>query len=282
MFVTIGSRAGHRRLAASAGGGTSSGREVLTADRTYYVRTDGSDSANNGLSNHSGGAFLTIQKALDVAGGLDFSIYDVIIQVSSGTFTAALTVKPWVGAGRLLLLGDTSTPSTRLLSTTSATALTMKNVAGDFQVHGFKLQTTTSGDCIYVENAALTFGNLDFGACAGNHVRQGSIGIVNVDANYAITGGALRHYLAQSGAGLRCSGYTVTLTGTMTFSATFALVSSCAVADLASSIYDTSGATVTGPRYTVNRNGVIDTGGGGSSFLPGSVSGSSATGGQYA
>lgn len=45
----------------SAGGGL----EVVTSDRTYYVRTNGSNS-NTGLVNTAGGAFLTIQHAVDV------------------------------------------------------------------------------------------------------------------------------------------------------------------------------------------------------------------------
>ncbi|TKT73671.1 DUF2793 domain-containing protein [Afipia massiliensis] len=69
----------------------SGGREVLTANRTYYVRTDGSNS-NDGLSNASGGAFLTLQKAIDIVAALDLSIYNVTIQVGSGTYTSGAAV----------------------------------------------------------------------------------------------------------------------------------------------------------------------------------------------
>ena len=64
-------------------------REQLTANRTYYVRTDGSD-GNNGLANSSGGAFLTIQKAIDTVAALDLSIYNVTVQVADGTYTGAV------------------------------------------------------------------------------------------------------------------------------------------------------------------------------------------------
>lgn len=89
-------------------------REKLTANRTYYVRTDGSDS-NDGLTNSSGGAFLTISKAITVCKSLDFAGYTVTIQVGSGTFSE--TVSPTEINGNVTIQGTL----TALETVTSAT-----------------------------------------------------------------------------------------------------------------------------------------------------------------
>lgn len=87
------------------------GREVLASARIYYVHADGSDS-NNGLANTAGGAFLTIQHAIDVAAlGLDNHGYDVTIHVAAGTYPESPVPRDVVGGGRIFIVGDGATPS---------------------------------------------------------------------------------------------------------------------------------------------------------------------------
>lgn len=67
--------------------GWSTTKEILTADRTYYLRPDGND-ANTGLSNTSGGAWLTLQHAWDwVAHNVDLNGYQVTFQLADGTYS---------------------------------------------------------------------------------------------------------------------------------------------------------------------------------------------------
>jgi DNA-binding beta-propeller fold protein YncE len=97
-------------------GPTGPGREILSVNRTYYVRIDGSDS-NTGLSDTSGGAFLTITKALSAVSMIDFGGFVVTIQIGDGTYTASLTVPVTVGqavVAGLLILGNTSSPGKSL------------------------------------------------------------------------------------------------------------------------------------------------------------------------
>lgn len=253
-------------------------REVLTANRTYYVRTDGSDT-NNGLTNSSGGAFLTIANALSVAAALDCSIYNVTIQVGAGTWTVPVVLPQMLGSGTFTLLGDTATPANVIISTAGA-AVTADGIRSTWVVAGFKLQTS-SGDCILSTNGSLVrYNAINFGTCARAHVSARSQGAAVAFGATSITGGALIHWNASDLGHIYDAGFTITLTGTPAFTNAFVQISSGAVVKVNNNTF--SGAA-TGPRYNVITNAVCDVNGGGSTYLPGNAAHGTptATGGQY-
>ncbi len=253
-------------------------REVLGANRTYYARADGSDS-NDGLSDTSGGAFLTLQKAIDTATALDLSVYAVTIQVGAGTYTAAAVLKSYVGAGPITLRGDVSTPANVIVSTTSANCFTADGVLGKYKLEGFKLQTTTSGRGIACQNGSyIEFGAVDFGACAQDHILCENATVMNIGSSYTISGNAGRHVLVNNLGYVRTTALTVTLTGTPNFTSHFANANAQAVFACFGNTYS---GLATGTRYSVATNGLINSNGGGASYLPGNASGSTATQGQF-
>jgi hypothetical protein len=258
-------------------------RVKLTADRTYYVRTDGSDS-NTGLANTAGGAFLTIQKAVDVSTTLDLSGYNLVIQVGDGTYTGAVTLKNiagfW-GAGSLTLRGNTSTPANCIISTTSATCITASALSSTWIVTGFKFQTTTSGACILVSNSAvLGISAIEFGASAAQHMYASRGGVLNVSSNYTISGGASYHMLTNYQGRIECASFTCTVAANVTITY-FAAATYLAFIVGNGMTYSLGAYAVTGTRYLVTSGAIIYTNSGGASYYPGTVGGSTATNGQY-
>ncbi|WP_072370689.1 DUF2793 domain-containing protein [Hyphomicrobium sp. NDB2Meth4] len=283
---TAGDAAGGKFLradgswAAPAGGGGSATRELLTAARTYYVRTDGSDT-NNGLANTSGGAFATMQKALDVVGTLDLSIYDVTVQVAAGTYTAGVSLSgAFVGAGSVTLRGDPTTPANVVISTTGSHCISASGDGVHFNVSGFKLQTTTSGSCLSAGKGARisVTGAIEFGSAATYHCAADASNIDLTSISYKISGGAGVHFASVSGANISAVNCTVTLTGTPAFATAFAYATSLS---MVVSLLMTYSGSATGKRYDISGNSVVNTFGGGASALPGGTAGSTATGGQY-
>lgn len=250
-------------------------REKLTAARTYYVDDAGSNS-NNGLT--IGAPFLTVQKAVDVAQTLDTNGFDVIIAVLAGTYTAGATIAgALVGGGTLNIIGDTTTPGNVIVNATSADCF-FATEGAIVVIRGFKLTTTTSGNCL---NAAigsyLLYGNIEFGSCAGMHINFGSESLVYTAFNCTISGGAQGHFHGGSPGTLITNAITITLTGTPAFSVYFA---GTAGAYLTLNALNFSG-SATGKRYLAHKNGVIDVGTTSETFLPGSVAGTTESGGKY-
>lgn len=269
-----------KQVAVTNIGGSSSGRTVLTADRTYYVRSDGSDS-NDGLTNNSGGALLTIPKAvMIVCGTLDMADYQVTIQANDATRTEAVTLYSYIGNKEPILQGNTTTPANCILSTTSATCIT-NNSNKPWTVKGFKLQTTTSGNCLTLTYAGSVINghNLDFGACAGSHMSIAYGAMVVMQTAYTISGGAAIHHALYENGGITVSSKTVTITGTPNFSNAYLFARNVSQAQLAGNTYSGS---ATGVRYSLSHNAVCNVNGAATTYLPGNSAGSTASGAQYA
>lgn len=251
-------------------------RVRLQSNLTIYVATTGSDSTF-GLS--SGSPFLTLQAAWDFCQStFDLNGYSLTIQVAAGTYTAGLAGEgSMVGAGTVTILGDATTPSNCVIST-SGSSLSFNNGAAA-TVSGFKL-VSSAGSCLVVSKACnIVTGSLEYGVAAVSHIIVANGGILFIGAAYTISGSAGRHFdcgsvgLLQADAG----SFLVSLIGTPAFT-TFAFVQN---GSLIRPVGLTFTGSATGARYFVSSNSTIDTSGGGANFFPGSTPGATSTGGQY-
>lgn len=254
-------------------------RVKLTANRTYYVATTGSDS-NDCLALIT--PCLTMQNAANLAQrNVDTAGFDVIVQLADGTYTSGLNVsRPLVGGGSVILTGNVGTPANVIVSPTGANAITASS--GSLVVlTGLELRTTTSGGCVQSSGYAqvVISASVRFGACVGAQMQADSFGAVVLTSNYTISGGSVAHFSGINQGRISTStAITVTLTGTPAFSVTFASAS------VLSTLYVpgiTFSGAATGVRYSGNLNSVIYTNGGGSSYFPGNSAGAVASGAQY-
>ncbi|RWC28804.1 tail fiber domain-containing protein [Mesorhizobium sp.] len=256
-------------------------REKLTGNRTYYVRPDGSDS-NTGLVNSAGGAFLTIQKAINVVQDTLDPTPGLTVTIQSGaagTYTAPNTINGGLmGGASLVILGDMTNPDNHQVSVSSGDCFLVQNGAA-VAIRGFKLSNSGSGAGISAQlSANVSATNVNFGVCGGSHYNCGTGANIDIGGNYTISGSALSHWHCGAFGRIGINALTLTLTGTPAFGAYF-----CGVAQGA--VY-VSGVTfsgaATGTKFVAHYGGVIVANGGtDESYLPGSVPGNTAAFGMY-
>jgi hypothetical protein len=257
-----------------------SGRELLTANRTYYVRTDGSDS-NTGLADTAGGAFLTIQKAYDViTADLDLGGKTVTVQVGAGTYTGGTVIsQPWTGGGAVTIQGDTSTPANVIIATNAAATHCFSittSIPGILTITGFKLTTSTAGcDCIQHSGGGfVAAGANNYGTCTRFHIFANGVGaVIRMQTAYTISGNCVIHWVVSGG--YVPFNAAVTLTGTPAFSAEGCLATRTGLFEIAGGSFTGS---ATGKIYHVELNAVILSS---SITMPGNSAGTASTGGQF-
>lgn len=247
-------------------------REVLSANRTYYVRTDGNDS-NNGLANTAGGAFLTLQAAWNAILKLDLGGFSVTVQIADGTYTAGLMISSPAIGGNVTFQGNHTTPANVLVSTSGPCVY---NSASGFilNLRDFKIASSGSVGVNGAAGAYISIGGMDFGACGNTQLRADSGSYISIDGNYTISGGGPQHWAAIMGGKINGNTKTITLTGAPAFSSAFAAMETGAVLNFFSPTFSGSAA---GARYSISSGGIINLYGAGTSALPGDSAGSGGT-----
>jgi hypothetical protein len=143
------------------------------------------------------------------------------------------------------------------------------------------VKITGSAHGFYIASGGtIKFANIDFGACSSSHAYVDAGGILTAIGSYAVSGNAARHITVVNGVAA-INGVTITYSNSPAFSLQNVYAGGAGLVNLISVTF-TNGDTVTGTRYRAENNDAIFTNGGGASYLPGSVAGSTNAGGVYA
>jgi len=249
-------------------------REVFTANRTYYVSTSGSDS-NDGLT--VGAPFATIQKAWNVLVTKDLNGFTATIKLADGTYTAGLNATVPVIGGPVVIDGNSSTPTNVLLGPTGSAIQVV--CAANVTLKNFKLTSTIYGVMSRFGGVVYSGTGMEYGTNTVDMWRSDNGGYIGSAANFTISGGGQKGFEALRGGIIEVAGVTITLTGTPNYSNAFAK------ADGGTVYFWSPGTTwsgsATGKRYDAIGNGVVNSFGAATTWLPGSVAGTTSTGGQY-
>lgn len=250
-----------------------------TAPVTVYVRTDGND-ANDGSANTAAKAFLTIQGAINTlyqtyGRGRPFDIRLGL----AGSYAAPTDVP--IGTS-VSVTGNVATPQNYIISSGAAQNVFYAQ-SNSIALSGVTFRGNNSG-CKLVE--AFAGGYLTTNSCRwestvtpNSLVRASGGGYIAMYGTNTIATGAAYCLLSLFGGVIAVGN-----APTFTFSGSPAFTAVAGAFDLGVIFAQTGvfSGTVTGQRYFSINNSLIQTGGGGANFFPGSTAGTTSNGGLYA
>jgi len=266
-------------------------QKILLTSTTFYIDQGiGSDTLYDVTSDTISGAhgpWATLTHALTVMATLNLNGNTATIQLANpGTYSGLLNIRA-PSSGTLMIRGDPSSQSSYIISGTPGgvqgvvtvnsgsvelTGITVENISGPALSWGIEASNSSvTLTNVTVAGATSSFANVL--AEVGGSITLGSGIIFSGSTNSAACaqhGGVIN----QSGSGPTVSGSPAYATGAMS-------ANSLGVYAVAATGVTAWSGAATGHRYSAVLNSVINTNGGGASFFPGSVAGTTATGGQY-
>lgn len=259
-------------------------RTIPGGTLTLYVRTDGSDVDRDGLSNTAASAFASIQAAMDHAvSNYAISGASVTIQLGiTGTYAAFFTGSRFNGCA-FTISGDIGNKANYIISGSGAGQSGVVSINGGLiAFSGVTINnTSTNKDTIYCAlRGVAQFSDCKFSSSGGtntqNVLNANSGGLISLSLGNETVGNFGNFASSIGGIVTFITGATLTLTGNPAYSNAFANMSVLAQFYLGTTTFV---GTATGKRYNAELNAVVFANG---ATLPGSIAGTTATGGQYA
>ncbi|UPK03092.1 hypothetical protein [Bradyrhizobium sp. 170] len=269
----------------------------LQQNLTFYVNFATGDDANDGsaavlASGH--GPFKTLQRASDIIGTFNLNGHNVTVNVADNQSYISVNLPASAGNGNVNWIGNAANPANCLITGTNRNAVAVGGVCNTMT--GFKVTTAgaamqDTGAGIHAQGATTaSFMNMEWGQCKGPHVFAYGGAYVRLGGPKRISGGATNHSYGrgcfidcQYGGKVDCievsPAQPLTIIGTPTYDTAFIAGNMVGVVAF---IYSTLTGNSIGKRYDAQYNSVIGVGGGGVNYLPGTIAGTVATGGQYA
>lgn len=263
-------------------------KEPLKADLNLYVATTGSDS-NDGLS--ASQPLRSINKAVSiVCNNYDLKTYNAIINIADGTYDEYVVLPAFSGTtGALVLKGNGANTIIAPTGTSSLRRTAISTIGPNYyRVESLKCRTPSATRIglggVYIEGAGgkLTVSNCVLESIAASSTVEALIAAIGAGSSLTADTNTLNSTAKSvQSLWLSCHSASLSITGlsTVSGSVTVATVYSWNVAELM--LRGTISGAITGQRYAVAGNALVDSNGGGANAFPGTVAGTVATGGQY-
>ena len=283
----------------------SGGPIYLAAPVDYYVNgntgNDAFDGSQAAVGTAPKGPFKTLQRASNAVSKFNLNGFSVTVHVADATNYGMCILPAAAGQGTILWQGNKATPSNCLINCGAAgneacfIAQGVNNVLSGFKLTG-TLGPYTGGIAVPA-SSQLIIDNIDWGQMNGTHMTIYNGGTVRLNGTpsdrFIVSGPPLGNTYAPAN-WLQCfGGGRIDIVGIsappqfqvvntpMNFANAFISVSDVAVAAMFFTGGITGASACTGKKFDVRTNGIINTAGQGINYFPGSVAGTTSSGGQY-
>lgn len=244
-------------------------RQLLTANTTFYVRKDGSNT-NTGTINDAAGAWLTIQYGLDWIGAhIDRAEFAVIVQVGDGTYAENVVLPGMVGGGRLaqaqaIIQGNAANHSAVLIQPASFQAVVGVGTNTGWLIKNLKLAAPGS-QAVYADYmSVIALDGVVLGDCnIQAHATNIGAFVEFINNPYQTTGTFLAHAAAINGGQVLWQATaTCSPIGTPVCNASWLQARAGGIIDCSSAgIFTGLVASGTGNKFDISYGGIIRTSG---------------------